>query len=81
MDITDMPFRGDVHRAYTLALVSLLDLLYPEVDILQIITNLAENIYEEVITKNRLGSTGDSFGGTESGSETSETSDGSPKND
>lgn len=81
MDITELAFKGDVHRAYTLALVSTLDLLFPEQNILDVVTKIAESIYEKVITSDGLGDTEETPSGTESGSKTPENSDGSSKND
>lgn len=77
----DRPFDTEVHQAYTLAIVSLLDLMMPEAKVLDVISNLAESIYEEVITKSgfeRVEKDPRVFGG---GSGADSSSDGPSKND
>lgn len=81
MAISDKPFEGEVQQAYVLAIISLLDMVLPDVNVLEIITKLAENIYEEVILKSgfeRVEKDPRIFGG---GSGIPEASDGPSKND
>lgn len=78
---TDRPFDTEVHQAYTLAIISLLDLMMPEAKVLDVVSNLAESIYEEVITKSgfeRVEKDPRVFGG---GSRTDSSADGPSKND
>lgn len=81
MDITEMPFNGSVHKAYTLAIISLLDLLHPELDILEITSRIAESIYEKVILREGgLGGTENDNGETGGGSRPPQDSDGTQEN-
>lgn len=78
---TNRPFEGQVHQAYTLAIISLLDIMMPEAQVLEVVSNLAENIYEEVITKSgfeRVEKDPRIFGG---GSGADSAPDGPPEND
>lgn len=83
MDITDKPFDRQVHKAYTLAIISLLDMVWPELDILDTITKIAENIYEQVVIPHEGGPSGteENDDSTGEGSENTEVADGSATND
>lgn len=83
MNITDRPFDGPVHKAYTLAIISLLDLLHPELEVLEVVTNIAENIYEKVILgpENGPEGTAENAGPTGDRGESPEDSSGTSEND
>lgn len=81
MGIQDKPFTPDIQAAYVLATVVLLDMLFPDTDIMELVTKIAEGIYEEVIAPSEPTGTEGNLGTVGGGSERTADTDGPSEND
>jgi hypothetical protein len=81
MGIQDKPFTPDIQAAYVLATVMLLDALYPDTNIMELVTKIAEGIYEEVIAPSGLAGTEENPATSGGGSENPADTDGPTEND
>lgn len=81
MGIQDKPFTPDVQASYLLAIAVLLDILHPEKNILELLTTIAEGIYDDVITSGGPKETEGDARNASGGSQTTADTDGQAEND
>lgn len=81
MGVFDEELTPTVQASYVLAMIVLLDILFPDGDVINLINNIAEGIHEEIIKPSGPSGTEADVADSGGGSEGTAGSDGAPEND